>query len=87
MQLVAEDFPRKQRIQQAPPTPIQVPPVTPLEERVTVLPSNRNVPKTTSDMIGWRSTDPTLKLERYGGYAKPKGGLVRQLNWPKEAIN
>ena len=81
-----DDFPAKDTVRKAPPTPLQIPPVTPLEERVKVYPSTRQVPKTTSDMIGWRSTDPLLKLERYGAYAKGKGGLVRQLNWPTEAI-
>ena len=70
-----------------PPTPMQVPAVTPLEERVEVLPSVKPVPKTTAREIGWRSTDPILRLEKYGRYAKPKGGLVRQLNWPSEAIS
>lgn len=86
LQLVKGDFPESNRSKKAPPTPLQLPPVTPLAERVTVHASTRDVPRTTSDMIGWRSGESSLKLERYGSYARGKGGLIRQLNWPLEAI-
>ena len=69
------------------PTPLRIPPVTPISERVQVLPSKDPVPLRTSQMIGRRAKDPDLKLERYGAYTKPKGGLIKQLNWPAEAID
>jgi len=66
---------------------IEVPPVTPINRYLQVLPSTKPVPRTTSGQIGWRSTDKVLALERYGGYAKSKGGLVKQLNWPQEGVD
>ncbi len=45
------------------------------------------VPNTTAKMIGWRSADPACRLEKYGRYAKGKGGLIKQLNWPPEGID
>jgi hypothetical protein len=36
-------------------------------------------------MIGWRSSVDSLHLERYGGYAKPKGSILKSFNWPAEA--
>ena len=52
-----------------------------------VNPSPRPLPKTTNSMIGWRSGTKDCALEKYGRYAKPKGGLVKQLNWPTEGID
>ena len=49
-------------------------------------PSPLPFPQTTARQIGWRSTEKNLALEKYGKYAKPKGGLVRQLKWPMEAV-
>lgn len=66
---------------------IEVPPVTPIDKYISVLPSTRPVPRTSAGQIGWRSTDKVLALERYGGYAKSKGGLVKQLNWPMEGVD
>ena len=83
-QLVKEDFPDSSRPKVDLLPHMQVAPPTPLNERVTVLPSKRPVPKTTSDMIGWRSTDPDLRLEKYGAYARGKGALLKQLKWPVE---
>ncbi|KAH9508865.1 hypothetical protein Btru_050278 [Bulinus truncatus] len=94
VQLVRDDFPKKhpdknqrQNAKQAVKSLIQVRPVTPVEEYIKVMPSTRPVPKTTSAQVGWRSTDRILALEKYGRYARPKGGLVKQLNWPSEAVN
>ncbi|KAI0217890.1 hypothetical protein LSAT2_030351 [Lamellibrachia satsuma] len=84
--LVKDECPKTVRVPIVLPKNMQVQPVTPLEKYVTVYPSTKPVPKTTAAMVGWRSTDSKLKLERYGGYAKPKGGLIKQLNWPAEAI-
>jgi hypothetical protein len=44
------------------------------------------VPSTTSRQIGWRSTDETLKLEKFGRYTRPKLSILRSLNWPPEAV-
>lgn len=65
----------------------KIKPVTPIEEYIHVYPSPKPYPKTTAQTVGWRSTAPGLELEKYGKYAKPKGGLVKQLNWPTEAID
>ena len=81
-----DECPKTLRVPIVLPKNMQVQSVTPLEKYVTVYPSTKPVPKTTAAMVGWRSTDSKLKLERYGGYAKPKGGLIKQLNWPAEAI-
>ena len=83
--LVKDDFPKqdKERITL---TPIQ-PPHLRLENCVEVHPSVKPVPKTTSAQIGWRSTDKLLRLERYGAYAKPKGSIIKSLNWPDEAVD
>ncbi len=81
-----DDFPKDNRPQVLPPTPLRPPEVTPLEKLVEVHPSTKPIPQTTSQMIGWRSGERKLQLERYGGYAKGKGGLVKQLNWPMEGV-
>ena len=85
--MVKDEVPKRERKKIAPPTPTQLPQVTPLEQLVTVNPSPKPVPQTTSSMIGWRSTDKTCKLERYGSYAKPRGSLVKSLNWPTEGVD
>ncbi|KAK0061894.1 hypothetical protein Bpfe_008809 [Biomphalaria pfeifferi] len=90
--LVKEDFPKrnfdkKHKAKEAVKSLVEVRPVTPIDQYIKVMPSTRPVPKTTSAQVGWRSTDRLLALERYGKYARPKGGLVKQLNWPSEAVN
>jgi len=46
------------------------------------------VPLTTSEMIGWRSTDPRYNLEKYKKSNKNhcKGDIVAKLKWPREGI-
>ncbi|ESO82663.1 hypothetical protein LOTGIDRAFT_203280 [Lottia gigantea] len=92
--LVEEDFPQiTERMKNKSSTKkdltslVQVRPVTPIEEYIHVKPSPRPFPKTTSQMVGWRSADRSLALEKYGKYSRPKGGLVKQLNWPNEAVS
>ncbi|KAL8613892.1 hypothetical protein ACOMHN_032882 [Nucella lapillus] len=92
--LVKDDFPnrdearcRREQLQQEVTSLIQVPPATPIEKYIKVDPSPQPYPQTTSRQIGWRSTEKGLALEKYGKYARPKGGLVRQLKWPMEAVN
>ena len=88
LQLVKDDFPKTDRKEKMKKEDIiKLTTVTPIEEYIKVDPSPKPFPKTTAGGIGWRSTEPKLKLEKYGGYAKPKGGLVKQLNWPMEAIS
>jgi len=91
--LVKDQFPnrdrarsRREKLQQEVTALVQVPPATPIEKYIKVEPSPRPYPATASQQIGWRSTEKNLALEKYGKYAKPKGGLVKQLDWPMEAV-
>jgi len=84
--LVKDDFPKKEK-RHKDVEPIQVHPVTPIEKYIKVDPSPKPVPRTTSENIGWRSAHKDLALDKYGKYANPKGGLIKQLNWPREAIS
>lgn len=85
LQLVKDDIQKKEK--REPVDVLQIRPVTPIEEYIKVEPSPHPFPKTTSQTVGWRSTSKVHALEKYGKYAKPKGGLIRQLNWPAEAID
>ncbi|PAA71454.1 hypothetical protein BOX15_Mlig018155g1 [Macrostomum lignano] len=49
-------------------------------------PSPKPVPRTTGREIGWRSGEPSLALDKYGREARPRGSLIRQFNWPTEAL-
>ncbi|VDI80175.1 ciliary microtubule inner protein 1-like [Mytilus galloprovincialis] len=84
-ELVKDDIQKKEK--REPVDVLQIRPVTPIEEYIKVEPSPHPFPKTTSQTVGWRSTSKVHALEKYGKYAKPKGGLIRQLNWPAEAID
>ncbi|XP_074645447.1 ciliary microtubule inner protein 1-like [Tubulanus polymorphus] len=77
---------RKERPPREIPTPLKLPPITPTHEYIEVLPSPRPFPRTTAQQIGWRSSQRDLLLDRYGGYARGKGGLIKQLKWPAEAV-
>eukprot|EP00112_Aurelia_sp_Birch-Aquarium-sp1_P004177 Seg1473.6 transcript_id=Seg1473.6/GoldUCD/mRNA.D3Y31 product="hypothetical protein" protein_id=Seg1473.6/GoldUCD/D3Y31 len=46
----------------------------------------QSFPKTTSKMIGWRSSEEQCKLERYGRYTKKQQTFLKSLNWPMESI-
>lgn len=85
--LVKDDFQKREAKKIELPPPLTLPPITPISRYITVLPSPKPVPQTTSRQIGWRSSQPHLSLECYGKYARPKGGLVKQLNWPPEGVN
>jgi len=85
-QLVKDEVPKREK-RHKDVEPIEQHPVTPIEKYIKVDPSPQPYPKTTAQNIGWRSTEPGLALDRYGKYAKPKGGLIKQLNWPTEAIS
>lgn len=47
----------------------------------------RSVPKTASQMIGWRSTNTIFQLEKYGPYTKGKQTITKSLRWPHEGVN
>lgn len=78
-----EKKPQKPKVEL--PEQLRLPPITPIEKYIKVVKSPP-FPKTTTSMIGWRSTKHDCTLEIYGGYAKGKGGLIKQLNWPREGI-
>ena len=46
----------------------------------------QSFPKTTSKMVGWRSSEKQCQLERYGRYTKKQQGFLKSLNWPLESI-
>ncbi len=85
--MVKDEVVRKQRTPIEAPTPTRLPKPKPLNQILDVKASPQPVPQTTSSGIGWRSTHTDCQLEIYGRYAKPKGGLIKQLNWPAEAID
>jgi len=43
-------------------------------------------PTTTSKMVGWRSTNPVLQLEKFGQYARGKKTITKSLGWPAEGV-
>jgi len=85
-QLVKEEYPADARKPIPVPKHLQIAPAPPLEECVKAYPSSKPVPRTTCGQIGWRSGDKELNLEKYGRYCRPRGGLIKQLKWPNEAV-
>ena len=85
-QLVKDDFQKREVKKIELPPPLTLPPITPISRYIKVLPSPKPYPQTSSSQVGWRSAHNLHKLEIYGSYARPKGGLVKQLNWPAEGI-
>ncbi|XP_056403452.1 uncharacterized protein C20orf85 homolog isoform X2 [Hyla sarda] len=59
--------------------------VTPMEQYIKVDPSPA-LPQTTQGLIGWRSTVPSLQLERYGKTRHLKGDFCKSMSWPAEGI-
>ena len=86
LQLVKDDFPEKQNKPKELPPHLKLPPITPVEKYIKVLPSPLPFPRTTTNLYGWRSGSYDHRLERYGGYARNRGTLVKQLKWPPEAV-
>ena len=78
-----EQKPQKPKLEL--PEQLRLPPITPIEKYIKVGKSPP-FPETTTRMVGWRSTKHDCTLEIYGSYAKGKGGLIKQLNWPREGI-
>lgn len=85
-ELIKDEYPQQQKTEIPLPKHLQIAKGPPLHECVKVLPSVKPVPRTTSGEIGWRSGVEQHKLDKYGRYCRPKGGLIKQLNWPNEAI-
>jgi len=85
--LVKDDFPSKSSKPKDLPPHLKLPPITPVEKYIKVLPSPHPFPRTTTSLYGWRSSSYEHRLERYGGYARNRGTLVKQLNWPSEAVS
>ncbi|XP_038078916.1 uncharacterized protein C20orf85 homolog [Patiria miniata] len=84
--LVKDDFQKREIKKIELPPPLTLPPITPISRYIKVLPSPKPYPTTSNSTIGWRSGHREHRLEKYGSYARPKGGLVKQLNWPAEGI-
>jgi len=84
---VKDDFPERNTKVKELPAHLKLPPITPVEKYIKVLPSPHPFPRTTTSLYGWRSGSYDHRLERYGGYARSKGALIKQLNWPHEAIS
>ena len=88
--LAEQVLPPKSDAEKAPkvqlPESLQPPPITPIEKYIKIGQSPP-YPKTSQNAVGWRSTKPDCSLEIYGKYARGKGALIEQLNWPLEAIN
>ncbi len=57
------------------------------QQRVTVCPSPRPIPSTTSSLIGWRTADKNCSLEKYGKYARGQESLHRKFKWPVEGFD
>lgn len=85
--LVKDDFKKREIKKVELPPHLVLPPITPISRYITVHGSPKPFPQTTASQIGWRSSHPELQLERYGAYARGKGGLIRQLNWPPEGVD
>ncbi|KAM5135955.1 ciliary microtubule inner protein 1 [Mantella aurantiaca] len=64
---------------------VRLPSASPLEKSIKVEPSPP-VPQTTQGLVGWRSSVPSLQLERYGKAKHMKGDFCKRMNWPAEGI-
>lgn len=61
----------------------------PIEEKKLIInhiESPRPVPKTTSQLIGWRSSDRSYHLDKFGPYTKGKHSINKSLNWPVDSF-
>ncbi|XP_071957470.1 ciliary microtubule inner protein 1-like isoform X2 [Antedon mediterranea] len=84
--LVKDEITKTEREKIQLPAALTLPPITPISRYITVHPSPKPFPQTTSSEVGWRSSCPQHSLEKYGKYARPKGGLIKAFKWPPEAI-
>ncbi|XP_069809487.1 ciliary microtubule inner protein 1 isoform X1 [Dendropsophus ebraccatus] len=81
-EMKAKEMAEKIRI----PERMKVRTVTPMEHYIKVDPSPA-LPQTTQGLIGWRSTVPTLQLERYGRTRHLKGDFCKSMKWPVEGVS
>jgi len=86
VQLVQDEIAQHQKQPIPIPKHLQVALVPDIHECVQVYPSTKPVPKTTSNEIGWRSSEHHLWLDKYGNYCRPKGSFTKELKWPNEAV-
>jgi hypothetical protein len=87
--VIREDLPKltnPNRPKAEAPPHLRIPPATPISKYLKVNPSPP-VPPTDGKMIGWRSGQGSLNLERYGRYVRPMPSILRQLKWPPEAVS
>eukprot|EP00794_Sanderia_malayensis_P000744 gene744-23_t len=54
--------------------------------QLSVVKPTQTFPKTTSRMIGWRSSEEQCKLERYGRDTKKNQTFLKSMKWPLESI-
>ncbi|CAF1315854.1 unnamed protein product [Adineta steineri] len=57
------------------------------QQHVTVCPSPRPIPITTSNLIGWRTADKNCTLEKYGKYTRGQESLHKKFKWPIEGFD
>jgi hypothetical protein len=48
--------------------------------------SPRPVPITSAGVIGWRSTESSCKLDKYGYHGRARTSIEKTLKWPNEAL-
>ncbi|KAK3742739.1 hypothetical protein QZH41_018954 [Actinostola sp. cb2023] len=66
---------------------LKLPPIdSSVASQLSVGKSTASYPYTTSQEIGWRSSQRQCNLERYGRYTKPMSSFLKQMKWPPEAI-
>ena len=56
-------------------------------QHVAASPSPRPIPSTTNRVIGWRTSDKTYALEKYGKYARGQESLHKKFKWPLEGFD
>ena len=56
------------------------------EQNQTINPISKHLPLRSSGLIGWRSTDETCRLEKYGPYTRGRRTIHKTFNWPDESI-
>jgi len=60
-----------------------------IREKVALVENREPFPETSSSLIGWKSTNPAWRLEKYGRYApnaRGQIGICKLFNWPQQAI-
>ncbi|XP_031572159.1 uncharacterized protein C20orf85-like [Actinia tenebrosa] len=66
---------------------LKLPPIdSSVASQLSVGKSTALYPNTTSQEIGWRSSQRQCNLEKYGRYSKPRSSFLGQMKWPPESI-